>query len=224
MKAKEHLKPDLKTPPKPKRAGVDSQGEITCGTCVELDAQLAEVRGELGAANLANEKAEVEIAGLQGEIRSLSFKLEQLKRDKEAEMRGHDAYDRIMDLFTLWLRATEMCERSYGERKTKAHKRGTLTAERFFKVLPLLTKHGPEICQRAIIGRVYHHFASQRPNGSTIRYCEWERIFGNKGAGATVAGNFEESANRAPDDWKERADALMSEGWMATEYRWGVNT
>ena len=188
---------------------------VECSACSEREEEITALR-------LATSEHEVEVAGLQHTIRSLSYKLEELKRDKEAEAREHELWDPTMDLFTLWLRAAECCERQHDERKTKAHKRSKLTATRFFCALPFLSKEGVEMCQQAIIGRVYQHFYDRRANGTRIRYFEFQRIFESE---KRFAGAFEESANRRPTDWRERVEVLMDDEWMtAARFPWGVRT
>lgn len=160
---------------------------IDCPTCAD--------------AREAAQRAEVTIAGLEHEIRSLAYKLEEAKRDKDAEAREHDLWDRALDLHALWCAAA-------AEAEGKKKKRNKLNGERFWMVLPFLKGDGIEMCARAIVGRCFHHYSDQRPNGSTIYYNEWERIFGNKGKGCTARSNFEESVNRAPTDWRQRIARL----------------
>jgi hypothetical protein len=183
-------------------------GEIECPSCMERIAANGELRSELNQLRQELERAEVQKAGDAHTIGSLSYKLEELKRDKEAEAKEHELWDTILDLHSLWRHAAGEAE---GKSKPK---RSQLTGERFWLALPFLKKHGERMCQRAIIGRCFDHFTGKRGNGSPVHYLEWERIFGSKGQGATAAANFEESANRAPKDWEERLEALVER--MAT--------
>jgi hypothetical protein len=176
------------------------------GSILEGDAakiRELEIEVEVGAAKLK---------GAERDINAWRVRYEDLRRDKEAEAREHELWDPAMDLFALWkLAATgHSVEDGPPWRKSgKARKKSSkFSADRFFMVLPLLKRYGEAMCQRAVIGRCWDHYSDQRANGSTIHYCEWERIFGSKGQGATVSSNFEESANKAPPDWEERVEKL----------------
>lgn len=139
---------------------------------------------------------EDEIAGLQRDVRGWAARYKELERDKETEARAHELWQPAMRLFKLYCHLTP--------RKNGSPRKLTWDAERFEMVRPFLKKHGVELCERAIVGRVFDHFTGTRANGSKIHYHEWERIFGSKGDGATAASNFEESCNRAPADWRDR--------------------
>lgn len=178
--------------------GIDPQtGEIECADCLSLQGSLAESKAALEA------KA-VELAGAERDLNTWRRRFNELKLDKEAEAREHEAYDTALDLFSLWCRAAGEAE---GKDKPKGAK---FSAERFRLILPFITNDGTDLCVRAIVGRCFQHFFQRRDNGSTIHYLEFERIFGSKGQGNTARDNFEESANRAPKDWRQRAEAL---GW-----------
>jgi hypothetical protein len=136
------------------------------------------------------------IAGLNRKLNGTLAELGALKRDKEQEAREDGLWPKATRLFQVYCRMTP--------KKNGAPRDLYWGFERFEMVKPFLKKHGEEMCLRAIVGRVFDHYKSQRANGSTIHYHEWERIFGSKGDGATAASNFEESCNRAPADWKDR--------------------
>lgn len=140
-------------------------------------------------------QADIQVAGLEHEIRSLSYKLEELKRDREADARAHELWTPALDVFGLWRTVTGKIEGK--------NRRIQLSGERFYLVLPFLKSEGEGECQQAVIGRCADHYTSTRQaNGSTIHYWEWERIFGSMGQGQTARSNFEESRDRAPDNWQ----------------------
>jgi hypothetical protein len=158
-----------------------------------------------------------EVAGLQAEIQMLRdqlkgadadvnrwrHKYQDLKRDKEAEAREDALWPNAVRLFRLYCRLTGKPDKKTGEWKPR---KLTWNWERFEEVRPHLQKHGLAMCERAIVGRVFHHHSDQRPNGSTIHYYEWGRIFGNLGKGSAIE-NFEESCNRAPLDFVSELEA-----------------
>ena len=141
------------------------------------------------------------LKGAERDLNGWRARYADLQRDKERDARADELWPEATNLFRLYCHLTG---------KPGKPRKLTWNAERFELVRPFLKKHGPEMCARAIIGRVSDHFTSQRANGSTIHYHEWERTFGSKGQGQTCASNFEESCNRAPADWKEQRAALLA--------------
>ncbi len=159
-----------------------------CEACPELAAQLDQERSKL--------------KGAERDINAWRVRYEELRRDKEAEARAHELWDPALDLFNLYNAAAGYYE---GRGKPKGCR---FSAERFWLILPFLKAEGPEMCQRAIIGRCSDHHVGQRKNGRPIHYDEFERIFGAKGKAATARDNFEESVRRVPKDWRRRVEAL----------------
>ena len=171
----------------------------TSGEYLDFDALRAEVQG-----------LQDKLKGAERDLNGWRVRYQELKRDREKDARADALWPQGTELFRLYCRLTG---------KEGKPRKLTWSAERFELVRPLLAKHGTELCVRAIVGRVADHFTSQRANGSTIHYHEWERIFGSKGQGQTCASNYEESANRAPTDWKARAEAA---GFVFSENGSGV--
>jgi hypothetical protein len=125
---------------------------------------------------------QVQLDGATSEIRGWRAKFGKLRADKDAEARADDRWDEVAGLFELWRIAAG---------PAGIPKRSKFAPDRFRLALPYVKQDGHERCCQAIIGRCYDHFSSKRANGSLKRFCEWERIFGNR-------GDFEESANRVP--------------------------
>lgn len=138
-----------------------------------VDTETGEVVDPAGAVQLLED----EVAGLQHTIRSQAATITKLKRDKDAEARGHELWPMAVKLFRYW------------QRKTGS--RAKFDADRFFLIRPMLEKDGPELCQRAIDGRVHDHFSAPRKNGTVKHFWEWDRIFASR-------KEFEDSACRAP--------------------------
>jgi hypothetical protein len=126
-----------------------------------------------------------EIRGLQRALAAESRRYENLRRDKDAEAREHQWWEKVQDLFKVWQQLT-------------GHTRCEFDGTRFWLVEPFLRrkKYGYEICVRAVAGRIYDHYSTPRKNGSVKHYWEWERIFKD-------SGELEESANRAPKGWRD---------------------
>jgi hypothetical protein len=130
---------------------------------------------------------EVELKGLQRDIRAWIKRYDELKRDKEQEAREDALWPQAVRVFQAWQAAT-------------GHTRSSFNADRFFLIQPFLKntkQYGPEICLRAVAGIAYDCFSVKRKNGTIRRFDEWERCF----AGAK---EVEERANAAPRDWRER--------------------
>jgi hypothetical protein len=178
---------------------------LLAGRVQELDEQR---RASLAKLTASEDKVE----GLKGTVASQAGLIAELRRDRDAEARGHDLWPVAERLFAIWKAAT-------GNTST----RSTLTTDRFEILLPHLKgaegaelSHdrldGPprnrlEECAAAIVGRVFEHFSDQRSNGTTRHYWEWERIFGNGRTGRRgkeSVGALEESMARRPRDWRDR--------------------
>ena len=134
--------------------------------------------------------------GLERKIRGLILENANLRREAEVQARNSPLWGEAEALFGVWKEAT-------------GRKRCRFSVDRFQLVEGFLHSDGYERCAQAIIGRAFDHFENTRKNGSTVHYHEWERIFGGQ-ANSTKPhrGAFEESANRAPSDWRERL-----QGW-----------
>ena len=150
----------------------------------------------MGAALAKIDHLEDIAQGLERKIRGLILENAGLRREAEVAARNSPLWDEAEALFGVWKRAT-------------GRTRCRFSVERFQLVEGFLHADGYETCARAVVGRVFDHFENTRKNGTTVHYHEWERIFGGQ-ANATKPhrGAFEESANRAPSDWRQRL-----EGW-----------
>jgi hypothetical protein len=157
-----------------------------------VDAETGEIHDECPACALK----EVELKGLERDVRTWIKRYDELKRDKEQEAREDALWPQAVRVFQAWQAAT-------------GHTRSVFNAERFFLIQPFLRntkQYGPEICLRAVAGIAYDCFSVKRKNGSIRKFDEWERAFGS-------AKEVEERANAAPRDWRERepfAQALDS--------------
>jgi hypothetical protein len=130
---------------------------------------------------------EVELKGLERDVRTWIKRYDELKRDKELEAREDNLWPMAVRVFQAWQKAT-------------GHTRSVFNADRFFLIQPFLKnekEYGPEICLRAVAGIAYDCFSVKRKNGSIRKFDEWERVFKD-------AAQLEERANAAPKDWRER--------------------
>jgi hypothetical protein len=130
---------------------------------------------------------EIELKGLQRDIRAWIKRYDELKRDKEQEAREDALWPQAVRVFQAWQQAT-------------GHTRSTFNADRFFLIQPFLKntkEYGAEICLRAVAGISFDAYRVKRKNGSWRVFDEWERCFKD-------AREVEERANAAPKDWKTR--------------------
>jgi hypothetical protein len=153
---------------------------------------------------------EIELKGLQRDIRAWIKRYDELKRDKEQEAREDALWPQAVRVFQAWQTATAQVRREAGEKRSAtARENAEFNGDRFFLIQPYLKntkKYGSEFCMRAVAGIAYDHFHTRRRNGSRKRFDEWERCFKD-------AREVEERANAAPKDWRERepfAQALDS--------------
>lgn len=144
---------------------VDENGELREGGCPEC----AALRDQL--------------AGAEGEIRSLRARLAQAKRDREAKAHGHRHWPRVLELFGYW---KEKC----------SHPNSRFSVDRFEVAEPIYREYGYDLCKRAIDGAAFDPFTSTRKNGSIKRHDDWDLVFRSR-------GKFEEFCNRAPLKGKE---------------------
>jgi hypothetical protein len=130
---------------------------------------------------------EVEIKGLERDVRTWIRRYDELRRDKDAEAREDALWPQGVRVFQAWQAAT-------------GHTRSVFNADRFFLIQPFLKntkQYGPEICLRAVAGIAYDCFSVKRKNGTIRKFDEFERAFKD-------AASVEERANAAPKDWRER--------------------
>lgn len=164
------------------------QGCPACGQIIAPDRMLAELRDQ--------------VDGLLTEIKSLAAKNRELKRNRERTAKRSAAWPVAERLFVIWVAASgrnpeaKNCPRFRLDRYERI--------ERFLRDgsdAPAVLEGPPtndfERCAAAIIGRCFDHFQTQRPNGSTKRFHEWERIFAD-------SGEFDDSLERRPRDWRTR--------------------
>jgi hypothetical protein len=133
-----------------------------------------------------------EIAGLQRDVRGWAHRYAELKRDKEQEAREHQLWPTAVVIVKAW---RALCN----------HPRSSFGAAEFELIRPFLQdkQYGQDLdgrklmCLRAVAGASFDAFKTKRKNGSWKRHDGLDLIFRNR-------SKFEEFANRAPADWRER--------------------
>ena len=115
-------------------------------------------------------------------LKGMARELGEIRRDKNAEARAHQAWPIAVALFDYWKECTN-------------HPRAKWTEDRFWLLLPHLAQFGPQNCAAAIAGIAHDHFTKQRANGTTVHYDAWETCFKN-------TGRVEESIRSRPKDWE----------------------
>lgn len=146
------------------------------------------------------------VAGLERKIRGLIMENAKLRRDKEKEARDSGLWPIALRMFNLWRKA--------------AGSKARFKYDRFEVIEPFLRGYRPdkhfvspdqgppqnplEECVAAIIGRTSDYFSTTRPNGTTRKFNEFERIFAD-------SKECEESQARRPRDWRARALAIDAE-------------
>lgn len=128
------------------------------------------------------------IAGLERTIRSQAGTIARLSRNRRAEAEAHADWPVVEQLFVVW-------------QKLAGKPRCAFDWKRFELAQPFLSKDGYEVCLQAIVGRTFDCYVTKRKNGTSKAFNEWERIFADR-------GEFEDSANRRPDDWRDRVLAV----------------
>jgi hypothetical protein len=119
------------------------------------------------------------IAGLNKELNKALALNTKLKRTSEEDARDHPDWPVLGALYDLWRRET-------------GHMKSQYTHSDFWQALPLYTRYGWDLCERAIAGARFDHWKTKRRNGSTKRHDDWTaNIFRDR-------ARFEEFCNRAP--------------------------
>lgn len=163
------------------------------------------VDAETGFVHALDEHPEVQLlrdqlAGAEKEIQAWRTRYAVLKRESDAEARGHDLWPQALELFGIW------------RVKCKGPKsRCAFTPDRFWLVQPYLARHGREICELAIEGAAFDPFCTTRKNGTTNRHNGWPLIFQSQ-------DKFESFVNRAP---REARDRLLKKEGRRDECRAG---
>lgn len=150
------------------------------------------------------DEAAMKLAAAERDLRTRDVVIGNLRRDKEREARAGQKWPAALRLFKIW-------------RKLGNHGSAKFTYRRFECIEPFLKDYDPEKhdlalepgppanpleeCAAAIAGRTYDCFSKPRPNGTTKRFDEWERIFE---AEKRYSGQFDESVARRPRDWRQR--------------------
>jgi hypothetical protein len=131
-----------------------------------------------------NQALRDELAGAMRSLRAESRRLEELKRDHQAEAEEHKLWPQATNLFAHWQKACR-------------HPGADWKWERFELVVPYLKrrKYGLELCLRAIAGAAFDPFVTKAKNGNPIRHDGWDLIFRN-------SEKFESFCNRAPVPWE----------------------
>jgi hypothetical protein len=162
------------------RAVPDHNGEvIEAVTPAVLEARIVQVEDE----NREHLRA----------IRSQSYRIGELTRDKQAEAEADPLWPIALRVFSYHGR---MCN----------HEGAEWTLERWNAIRPFLRgrKYGLEKCLRAIAGARFDSWSTRRKNGTLFRFDTFDVIFSQK--------HFEEFVAKAPPDWKmpESAAVLLS--------------
>ena len=121
---------------------------------------------------------EDQLAGAESEVRSWRTKHANLKRDKEAEMRRHELFPKITELWSYWQR---VCR----------HPLSVMDVKHFDLIRPFLEKYGETMVRRAIDGAGFDPYTDTQKNGAIQRYDRWPTIFKN-------TTTFEVHVNKAP--------------------------
>lgn len=119
---------------------------------------------------------------LMRKFRSQSRELAELRRDRDAEARAHEAWPTLIALFNYW-------------REQTGHERSKWTAERFWCALPLWKKYGTGNVAAAIAGLAYEPNQKPLKNGKMEVYDDWELLFRD-------TGKFERYMRRRPAGWQ----------------------
>lgn len=122
-----------------------------------------------------------ELDELIRKFKGQSRELGEIRRDKDAEARAHEAWPTAVKLFEYWKSLT-------------GHKRARWTEDRFWLILPHLRKLGSANCAAAIAGIAYQHYAQPRKNGTTEHFDGFETCFKD-------TGRVEAYVKRRPKDW-----------------------
>jgi hypothetical protein len=142
---------------------IDDQGEVTEFACPHC------------------QHKEDELAELVRKFRGQSRELAELRRDKDAEARAHEAWPTAIKLFDYWKLLTK-------------HSKAKWSEDRFWVLLPSLKNFGAGNCAAAIAGIAHDPNTRVQRNGKTERYDDFATCFGS-------AGRVERYAKRRPKDW-----------------------
>lgn len=139
--------------------------------------------GELQEHTTATMEAEIislrdELRGVTRDLRSWMRRYAELERDRDVEARESDLWAPAVILFKQWQRET-------------GHPRCQWTTARFELIKPYLSRHGIELCEKAIKGHAYDPWTTQRKNGTERRFDSWELLWRDE-------AHFEEAVNKCP--------------------------
>ena len=129
-------------------------------------------------------RLESALADAEADLRAKRAQIRKLKTDREREAELHPARAEVQAVFDLW--------RTLGN-----HPNSGLDAERFELIERMLSKHGRELCERAIVGLTFDPFVTTRKNGKPKVHDGLHLAF-------ETARKFEDKCNAAPADWRER--------------------
>lgn len=130
-----------------------------------------------------------ELDELVRKMKGLARELGEMRRDKDAEAREHQAWPTAVKLWEYWKEQT-------------GHKRSKWKEDRFWLLLPRLQTFGSENCAAAIAGIAYQHYTEQRKNGSTEHYDSWDCCFGS-------TEKTEKYIKRRPKNWVLPAEFMQ---------------
>lgn len=144
-----------------------------------LDAETGEIT-EFACAHCKGKEDEVK--ELLKKFRGQSRELAELRRDKDAEARAHQAWPLLGALFLYWQELT-------------GHTKAKWEPGRFWDALPLWKTFGTGNCAAAIAGLAFDANRKPMKNGKIEVYDSWELLFRN-------AGTLERYIKRRPTDWE----------------------
>jgi hypothetical protein len=124
---------------------------------------------------------EDEMTELLKKFRGQSRELAELRRDKDAEARAHDAWPTLTALFMLWRKETGHAKAKWGQ-------------GRFWDALPLWKAFGTGNFAAGIAGIAFDPNRKPMKNGTVEVFDSWELLVRN-------AGTLERYIKRRPSDW-----------------------
>lgn len=151
-------------------------GFVDLSTGEQLDDEAAE--------KMVEELIEVEVKGLRRSLRAETFRLEQLRKKINDDVKEEPEYAPVKEIFDFWRHAT-------------GRKRSKFTPDRFWLILPYYKRFGQRVCRLAIAGAAYDCFEPVNKNGLKEPKNRIDDIFKN-------TDRFEAFARKAPRQEIER--------------------
>jgi hypothetical protein len=121
-----------------------------------------------------------QLDGAENNVRSMRAQMANLKRELDGDLDTEaKLFPEAVALFRYW---QERCR----------HPKTEFTPDRMKLLLPLLKRHGPELCREAIRGAEFDPFITTRKNGNRHRHDGWDQIFRGE-------DKFQDYRARAPE-------------------------